>query len=87
MRFTQPSVGMTPVVDGEMRIVIPRHVARALGIGSGERVLFERMGDRVVIAKAKTRNQKLEKMMDWDPERTGRSERAPPREMKRVWKE
>jgi len=78
---------MTQIVDERRRIVIPRHVAKTLGIGSGDRVAFERVGDRFAITKVETRNQKLEEIMDQDPERTGKPESVSPREMTRIWKD
>lgn len=77
---------MSQVVDERRRIVIPKHVARALGIGRGDRVVFEKVGDRFAIAKAGTRNRKLEEVMDHDPERTAKPEDVSPSEMKGIWR-
>lgn len=61
---------MSQVVDQRRRVVIPKHVARTLGIGTGDRVIFQKMGDHYAIAKAGDRAERLGAVMDWDPERT-----------------
>ena len=43
---------MAKVVDERRRIVIPKHVAKSLGITSGDMVVFEKIGDRFAMTKA-----------------------------------
>jgi AbrB family looped-hinge helix DNA binding protein len=78
---------MSQVVDRRRRVVIPKHVAKSLDIQSGDRVIFEKIGDHFAIAKAGDRIGRLSEVMDRIPERTGKPQPVSPREMKRIWKE
>jgi len=79
---------MSQVVDRRKRVVIPRHVAKSLDIQSGDRGIFERIGDHYAIAKAGDRTGRLAEVMDRIPaELTGKPQPASPREMKSIWKE
>ncbi len=78
---------MSNTVDGRRRVVIPKHVARELDIKTGDRVVFERIGDRYAIAKLDERAEGLAELMDRNPERTGKPLPVTPAEMKRIWKE
>jgi AbrB family looped-hinge helix DNA binding protein len=78
---------MPQVVDERRRIVIPKHVATMLGIGTGDHVVFEKIGDRYAIAKLEERVDRLAEVMDRDPRRTGRPLPVSPEEMKKIWRE
>ncbi len=77
---------MAKVVDERRRIVIPKHVAKSLGITSGDMVVFEKIGDRFAITKTQTPEQRLERIMDQNPERTGEPQKVSPAEMKEIWR-
>jgi len=44
------------------------------------------LGDDFVIRKLDTPKKRLEKIMDWNPKRTGKPEPVSPKEMKGIWK-
>ena len=67
--------------------MIPKHIAKSLDMRSGDRVVFEKIGDHYAIAKAGERVGRLTEVMDRNPERTGRPIPVTPREMKKIWKE
>jgi bifunctional DNA-binding transcriptional regulator/antitoxin component of YhaV-PrlF toxin-antitoxin module len=76
----------TAVLDDRGRIVLPRDVADELGVSKRDVVVFERRGRDIVIAKAPSKGEGLEAVMDWNPERTGKVEAVSPKAMKEIWK-
>jgi len=76
----------TAVLDERGRILLPKDVAEELGVSKRDAVLFERRGRDFVIMKARSRRDRLEEIMDWNPERTGKIEGVSPKAMKEIWK-
>lgn len=65
---------------------MPKELADDLGVSKGDVVLFERRGKEFVVTRATSKRDRLEKVMDWNPERTGKTENATPKSMKGIWK-
>jgi len=76
----------TAILDERGRVVLPKELADDLGVSKGDMVVFERRGKEFVVTRATPRGDRLEKVMDWNPERTGKPENATPRDMKGIWK-
>ena len=77
----------TAILDDRGRVVLPKELAEALGVSRGDLVVFERKGKDFVVAKASSlKKDRLEELMEWNPERTGKPENVSPKTMKEVWK-
>jgi len=76
----------TAVLDERGRLVLPRELADELGVSKGDVVVFERKGKDFVVAKASSKRDRLEEVMDWNPARTGKPESLSPKKMKGIWK-
>jgi len=76
----------TAVLDDRGRIVLPKQVLEELGASRGDAVAFEMRGKELVVIKVSSKRGRLEEIMDWDPRRTGKVERAAPKDMKEIWK-
>lgn len=74
------------VLDDRNRVVLPREVVEELGTCTGDAVVFERRGKDFVVTKASSKRDRLEEVMDWNPQRTGRIEGVRPKAMKEIWK-
>lgn len=74
------------VLDDRGRIVLPKDVAEELGVSKRDAVLFEKRGRDFIVMKASSKKERLEEIMDWNPERTGKIEVASPKVMKEIWK-
>ena len=76
----------TAILDERGRVVLPRELADELAVTKGDTVIFEKRGRDFVVTRAGSRKGRLEEVMDWNPERTGKPEGATPRNMKGIWK-
>ena len=76
----------TAILDDRGRVVLPKELAEALGVSRGDLVVFEKKGKDFVVAKASSKKDRLEELMEWNPERTGKPENVSPKTMKEVWK-
>ena len=76
----------TAILDERGRIILPKELAEELGVSMGDMVVFERRGKDFVVVKASSKRERLEEVMDWNPERTGKPESVSPKEMKGIWK-
>ncbi len=76
----------TAVLDERGRVVLPKELANELGVSRGDVVVFEKRGNDFVVTRAASKRERLEKVMDWNPERTGKPEYATPKSMKGIWK-
>jgi len=65
---------------------LPKELAEELGVSKGDLVVFERKGKSFVVGKGSLRKDRLEEIMEWNPERTGKPERVSPKSMKGIWK-
>ena len=74
------------VLDDRGRIVLPKDVAEELGVSKRDAVLFERRGGDFVVIKAPSKRERLEEIMDWNPQRSGKIERVSPKDMKGIWR-
>ena len=77
---------MSSIVDEKGRIAIPKHLAEEIGLTKGDRVVFEKKKQSLIIKKGKAPEKRLDEIMSWNPKRTGKPEPVSPREMKEVWK-
>ncbi|MCP8314207.1 MAG: AbrB/MazE/SpoVT family DNA-binding domain-containing protein [archaeon] len=77
---------MSSIIDGKGRIVIPKHLAEEIGLTKGDKVIFEKKKQFLMIKKAKAPEKRLDEIMSWNPKRTGKPEPVSPREMKEIWK-
>ena len=68
------------------RVAQRKELAGKLRLTRGDAVVFESKGKDFVVKRASTKRQRLEEVMDWNPERTGTPERVSPKDMKRIWK-
>ena len=74
------------ILDDRGRVVLPKQLTEELGVSKGDLVVFERKGKQFVVEKASPlKRDRLEELMDWNPERTGKPERASPKSMKQIW--
>ena len=73
-------------LDKRGRVAQRKELAGKLRLTRGDAVVFESKGKDFVIKKVSTRRQRLEEVLDWNPERTGMPERGLPKDMKRIWK-
>lgn len=78
---------MPSTMDRRRRVVIPKAVARELEIRTGDRVTFQRVGDRYVIVKLEDGIDHLAELMDRNPGRTERPLPVTPAEIKGIWRE
>ncbi|MBO3803834.1 MAG: AbrB/MazE/SpoVT family DNA-binding domain-containing protein [Candidatus Brockarchaeota archaeon] len=76
---------MSSRVDEKGRVVIPRTVAKELGLNKGDELIFERRGKTFVIKRRGKGKGGLEALMDWNPERRGEPAPVSPAEMKKIW--
>lgn len=76
----------TAVLDERGRLVLPKELADELGVSKGDVVVFERKRKDFVVSSAASRRERLEKVMDLNPERAGKPEKVTPRSMKGIWK-
>lgn len=76
----------TAILDERGRVVLPRELADELGVSKGDMVVFERKGKDFVVMRASSKKERLEEVMDWNPERTGKPEVTAPKDMKGIWK-
>ncbi len=76
----------TAILDDRGRVVLPKELANELGVSKGDEVVFERKGKDFVVTRASSKRERLEEMMDWNPERTGKPESVSPKSMKEIWK-
>ncbi len=76
----------TAILDDRGRLVLPKELADELGVSKGDEVVFERKGKDFVVARASSKRARLEEMMDWNPERTGKPQSVSPKSMKEIWK-
>jgi bifunctional DNA-binding transcriptional regulator/antitoxin component of YhaV-PrlF toxin-antitoxin module len=65
---------------------LPKELADELGVLKGDVVVFEMRGKDFVMARASSKRERLEEIMDWNPERTGKPENVSPKSMKGIWK-
>jgi len=79
-------MGITATIDERGRIVIPKHLMEEMGLGKGDIVVFEMVGEHFVIRKLKAPKRRLEEAMSWNPERTAEPEPVSPEEIKGIWK-
>jgi len=49
-------------------------------------MVFEKKGKEFVMMRASSKKERLEEVMDLNPERTGRPESISPKDMKGIWK-
>jgi AbrB family looped-hinge helix DNA binding protein len=82
MGFNMP----TAILDERGRVVLPKELADELGVSKGDMIVFEKRGKDFVLARAASKKERLDEMMDWNPERTGKPERVSPKSMKGIWK-
>jgi AbrB family looped-hinge helix DNA binding protein len=76
---------MTPVLDEKRRVVLPRDVAEELDLVEGSEVEFEKEKGVVIIKKAGAKEDKLRKIMSWNPKRTGKVRPVREAEVKEIW--
>lgn len=76
----------TAILDERGRVVLPKELADELGVSKGDMVIFEKRGKDFVVARASSKRERLEEIMDWNPERTGKPENVSPKNMKGIWK-
>jgi AbrB family looped-hinge helix DNA binding protein len=76
----------TAILDERGRVVLPKELADELGVSKGDAVIFEKKGRDFVVTGAASKRERLEEVMDWNPERTGKPESVTPRSMKGIWK-
>jgi AbrB family looped-hinge helix DNA binding protein len=76
----------TAVLDERGRVVLPKELAEELGVSKGDIVVFERKGKNFVVGRASSKRDRLEEIMDWNPERTGKPENVSPKSMNEIWK-
>ena len=76
----------TAILDERGRVILPKELADELGVSKGDVVVFEKKGRDFVVTKAASKRERLEEVMDWDPERSGKPESATPGNMKGIWK-
>jgi AbrB family looped-hinge helix DNA binding protein len=76
----------TAILDERGRVVLPKELADELGVSKGDVVVFERKGKDFVVMRASSKKERLEEVMDWNPERTGKPEVTSPKDMKGIWK-
>jgi AbrB family looped-hinge helix DNA binding protein len=79
-------MGIRGTIDERGRIVIPKHLMEELGLGKGDMIVFERVGEHFVIRKLDAFKRRLEETMSWNPERTAEPEPVSPEEIKGIWK-
>ena len=72
----------TAILDERGRVVLPKELADELGVSKGDMIVFEKRGKDFVLARAASKKERLEEMMDWNPERTGKPERVSTKSMK-----
>jgi AbrB family looped-hinge helix DNA binding protein len=76
----------TAILDDRGRVVLPKELAEELGVSRGDLVVFERKGKSFVVGKSSSKKDRLEEIMEWNPERTGKPESVTPKSMKGIWK-
>jgi len=77
----------TAILDDRGRVVLPKELTEELGVSKGDLVVFVRKGkDFVVGREPSSKKDRLEEIMEWNPERTGKPENVSPKTMKEVWK-
>jgi len=76
----------TAILDERGRLVLPKELAEELGVSKGDEIVFERKGKDFVVVRASSKRERLEEVMDWNPERTGKPESTSPKSMKGIWK-
>ena len=76
----------TAISDERGRVVLPKELVNELGVSKGDVVVFERKGKDFVVSRSASKRERLEKVMDWNPERAGKPENVTPRSMKSIWK-
>jgi len=76
----------TAILDDRGRIVLPKELAEELDASPGDVVVFEKKGKDFVVAKARSKKDQLEEIMDWNPQRRGKIEATSPKSMKGIWK-
>ena len=76
----------TAVLDERGRVVLPKALTEELNVSKGDLVIFERKGKDFVVSKASLKKDRLEEVMEWNPERTGKPENVSPKSMKGIWK-
>jgi len=87
--FPLDKVGMelpTAVLDERGRVVLPKEFADELGVSKGDVIAFEKKGKDFVVMRGSSKKERLEEVMDWNPERTGKPEGTSPKGMKGIWK-
>ena len=65
---------------------MPKQFADDLGVWKGDLMVFEKKGKEFVMMRASSKKERLEEVMDLNPERTGRPESISPKDMKGIWK-
>jgi AbrB family looped-hinge helix DNA binding protein len=76
----------TAVLDERGRVVLPKELAEELGVSKGDTVVFERKGKNFVIGRVSSKKDRLEEVMEWNPERTAKPESVSPKSIKGIWK-
>lgn len=65
-------------LGGRRREVLPKELAEQLSVSKTDLVAS-------VVKRGSAHRETLKRVMDWDPERTGKPEKIPSRTMKRIW--
>ena len=76
----------TAILDERGRVVLPKELADELGVSKGDVVVFGRKGKDFVVTRASSKRERLEEIMDWNPDRTGKPESTTPHSMKGIWR-
>jgi len=77
----------TAILDDRGRVVLPKELTEELGVSRGDAVVFERKGRDYVVGRASSlKKDRLEEIMEWNPERTGKPDKVSPKSMKDIWK-
>ncbi len=74
------------ILDDRGRVVLPKELADELGVSKGDKIVFERKGRDFVVTRASSKRERLEEIMDWNPDRAGRPESVSAKSMKGIWK-
>lgn len=70
-------------IDSKGRVVIPEGLREDLG----GVVVVKKTEEGILLRPAKGKTNKLEKILDSKPRRTGKPENPKPEEMKKIWNE
>jgi hypothetical protein len=66
--------------------VFAKGLGEELRLLAGDEVALEKMGQDFVVVKVSSKRDRLEQIIDWNPERSGRPESVSPKCMKQIRK-